>query len=119
MLRRALRLRCPLCGANGVWRAFGQLRERCPGCGYAFEREEGYWVGGLIVNLAVAMFVAVVVLAIGFAIFGASLPFWYGLVAAGLMIVVPIVCYPWSKTLWIVVDLRINPYSEDEQPPVR
>lgn len=41
MIRRALRLRCPVCGAGGIWRSFGQFVERCPGCGYRFEREEG------------------------------------------------------------------------------
>ena len=119
MIGRALRLRCPLCGARGIWRSFGQLKARCPGCGYRFEREEGYWTGGLIVNIAVAMAAFFVVLVGGFVRYGANLPLWLTLVAAGLMIVLPIVCYPWSKTLWMVVDMRINPYSSEERPDVR
>jgi uncharacterized protein (DUF983 family) len=119
MIRRALRLRCPVCGSGGIWRAFGQLVERCPGCDYAFEREEGYWTGGLIVNLAVAMFVFFLVLVGGFIAYGASLPVWLAVLAGALMVVLPIVCYPWSKTLWMVVDLTINPYTTDERPRTR
>jgi uncharacterized protein (DUF983 family) len=119
MVRRALRLRCPVCGSRGIWRAFGQLVECCPGCGYAFEREEGYWTGGLIVNLAVAMFVFFLILVGGFLVYGASLPVWLAVLAGALMVVLPIICYPWSKTLWMVVDLTINPYTRDERPPIR
>jgi uncharacterized protein (DUF983 family) len=118
MIRRALRLRCPLCGARGIWREFGQLVDRCPGCGYAFEREEGYWTGGLIVNLAVAMAALVVVLVAGWIRYGATLPVWVTLLAAATMLVLPIVGYPWSKTLWMVVDLKINPYTDEERPEV-
>jgi hypothetical protein len=39
--------------------------------------------------------------------------------AGALAIVLPIACYPWSKTLWMVVDLRINPYTPDERPRIR
>jgi uncharacterized protein (DUF983 family) len=116
MIRRALRLRCPLCGASGIWRAFGQLVDRCPGCGYAFEREEGYWTGGLIVNLSVAMAALILILVAGWTRYGATLPVWVTVLAATTMMVLPILGYPWSKTLWMVVDLKINPYTDEERP---
>ncbi len=119
MIRRALRLRCPLCGTGGIWRSFGQLVERCPGCDYEFEREEGYWTGGLIVNLAVALLAFFLVLVGGFVRFGTSLPTSLAVFAGALMIVLPVVCYPWSKTLWMVIDLSIHPYAPHERPPVR
>ncbi len=52
-------------------------------------------------------------------VYGATLPVWLTVMAGALMIVLPIVCYPWSKTLRMVVDLRINPYSSGEQPRIR
>ncbi|MGH3922774.1 MAG: DUF983 domain-containing protein [Pseudonocardiaceae bacterium] len=119
MIGRALRLRCPLCGVGGIWRAFGQLVDRCPGCGYAFEREEGYWTGGLIVNYTMAMAALLVILVAGWIRYGATLPVGVMVLAAATMIVLPILGYPWSKTLWIVVDLRINPYTDEERPEVR
>ncbi|MGH8902088.1 MAG: hypothetical protein ACRDYA_10490 [Egibacteraceae bacterium] len=119
MIRRALRLRCPLCGAGGIWRAFGQLVDRCPGCGYAFEREEGYWTGGLIINYVVAIAALIGILVAGWVCYGATLPAWVTMLAAATMIVLPTVGYPWSKTLWMVVDLTINPYADEERPEIR
>lgn len=119
MIRRALKLRCPLCGARGIWRAFGQLVDRCPGCGYVFQREEGYWTGGLIINLAAAMAALIGILVAGWVRYGATLPVWVTLSAAAMMVVLPIVGYPWSKTLWMVVDFKINPYTDEERPEVR
>ena len=54
-LSRGLRKRCPRCGGKRIFRSWGQLKDTCPTCGYAFVREEGYWVGAVIVNTAVAM----------------------------------------------------------------
>ena len=60
-LVRALLARCPVCGSRGIWRSYGQTVDACPGCGYRFSREEGYWAGALIVNIGVAMFLFFVV----------------------------------------------------------
>ena len=53
MLVRAARKRCPLCGTKGQFTRWTRLRDTRPGCGYRFERESGYWVGAIIINLAV------------------------------------------------------------------
>src|SRR5436309_2228096 len=51
--RRALRLRCPECGVSpmfmpaiktrSIWNWFTPL-DGCPRCGYAYERESGYFL---------------------------------------------------------------------------
>jgi uncharacterized protein (DUF983 family) len=50
---RALRLRCPECGVSPVFVPLGRVRgiddwlrplDGCPRCGYAYEREPGYWL---------------------------------------------------------------------------
>src|SRR5262245_19155102 len=52
---RGLRLVCPVCGEG---RLFYPLRfkmyERCPVCGFVYEREEGYFTGAMAVNLVIA-----------------------------------------------------------------
>src|SRR5437773_531573 len=50
MLRRGLRRRCPRCGARGVFVSWFRMAERCPGCGYRFEREEGFFLGAYVIN---------------------------------------------------------------------
>jgi hypothetical protein len=47
------------------------------------------------------------------------LPVWVTLSAAAMMVVLPIVGYPFSKTLWMVVDFTINPYADEERPKIR
>ena len=50
---RALRLRCPMCGISPIfvpWHRLNSLRnwftplDGCPRCGYAYERETGYFL---------------------------------------------------------------------------
>lgn len=85
------------------------MLERCPGCGLRFEREEGYWVGALIVNTAATSVAFLVVLFGGMAAFWPEVP-WVALTvtAALVNLVVPVVFYPWSKTIWMAVDVALH-----------
>lgn len=99
-----------MCGRERVFRRFFTMKSSCPHCGYRFEREAGYWVGALIVNIAVAeawfalLFGAVVI---------ATMPDveWMWLLVVALITngLLPIVFYPHSKTLWMALDLYFHP----------
>ncbi|MFN2524785.1 MAG: DUF983 domain-containing protein [Actinomycetota bacterium] len=104
-LIRALAGRCPLCGSKGIWRSFGQTVDRCPGCGYLYEREEGYWVGGLIVNIAFAMALFFLLFVGGMLLTWPDVP-WTVLLIVNLvgLGVGPILFYPLSKTIWVWLD---------------
>ena len=49
-LSRALRLRCPLCGKAPIFRDWFRVHPRCAGCGWAFDREPGYFLGSIYIN---------------------------------------------------------------------
>ena len=85
------------------------MAERCPRCGLLFEREEGQWVGAMIVNFAVAMLALVAVLAVGLLLTWPDVP-WTGLtvVAVVMVVAVPVALYPWSKTVWVAIDLLMH-----------
>ena len=114
LVARGLRKRCPRCGAGKAFRGWFTMREACDACGYHFEREEGYWVGALIVNMAVAevwfalLFVTVILL---------TMPDvgWEPLLAVAVVTntVLPILFYPYSKSLWMAIDLFIHPLPPD------
>src|SRR5205085_1266842 len=53
MLWRGLRRRCPRCGAGKLFTRWFRMVERCPGCGYRFQREEGFQLGGYLINFGV------------------------------------------------------------------
>lgn len=116
MLGRAIARHCPRCGGGGIFSNWAALHEHCTTCGFKFEREPGYWVGALIVNMAVSLFVFLVTLVGGIAITWPEPP-WNLLSAAtiGVMLVVPIVFYPWSKSIWMAIELSYHKLEEKEQ----
>jgi len=118
LISRGLRRRCPVCGNKGIFKSWGQLKDRCPHCGYSFVREEGYWVSAIIVNVGVIQSLFVVVF---IAIVLATAPEvpWAPLLAVGIVmnLVIPIWFYPRSKTLWMAIDLFFHPREATERMP--
>jgi uncharacterized protein (DUF983 family) len=115
-LGRGLRKRCPNCGAAPIFTGWFRMKERCPGCGMKFEREEGFFAGAVFVNLALAEVALFVFIVIAFA---ATLPDPPTLaIAAGgvvISILLPILLYPYSKSVWAAIHLGMTPLDPDEQ----
>lgn len=110
-LRRALVLRCPRCGARGVFDSWLRPKPSCPSCGQPIERpEEGYYLGSLLVNLIIAELLPMVALV---CVLLATWPHppWnlllYG--GAALAVVSPFAFYPFSKLVWLALDQFIQP----------
>jgi hypothetical protein len=92
--------------------------DRCPGCGYRFEREEGFQLGGYVINFGVTEGLVCLVVA-GYILAAANNPdvsLWpvavAGLIAA---VVTPIVFFPFSRTIWAAIDLALTPLDVIEQ----
>lgn len=104
-VRRGLAGRCPRCGARGIFTGMADLKRACPTCGLVFEREEGYWVGAMIVIFALVEIVFAAVLVLGIALTWPDVP-WTALLVAGLVFngVVPFVGYGWAKATWLGLD---------------
>ena len=114
MISRALGRRCPRCGgpAFDSWYA---MDENCGQCGLKFEREPGYWVGAVIIN-TVVIFATFLVSFGGMVLLTWPEVPWAAVLAVTLTInlVVPIVFYPISKTLWLALELSWHPLEPDE-----
>jgi uncharacterized protein (DUF983 family) len=114
LLIRAFRKRCPRCGAGKIFKSFWALHDNCPNCDYRFEREEGYWVGAIIINTAVT---ETLFLAVFLTILFASLPDirWLPLLATALVLngIFPVVFFPYSKTIWMGLNMYFNPASRN------
>jgi uncharacterized protein (DUF983 family) len=110
LLARALTRRCPACGSPGIFKSWFALKTECPGCGLVFDREEGYFLGAMMVNLAASELIFALALV---ALVLATWPtppwkvIWIGAVVG--MAVVPLIFYPFSKTVWIAFDLSFRP----------
>jgi len=111
ILGRALLRRCPQCGASGIFRTFFQQRDVCHRCQLRLDRgEKDFFIGAYTINLIVA---ELLVFFGGLAVLLATWPdvpwdlLMYGMVV--LMVVAPIVLYPWSRQLWLAIDLIFQP----------
>ena len=118
LLARALHRRCPYCGSPGIFAGWFSLRERCPTCGVAFEREDGYFLGAYAVNLLIAEF-----LGMGLAVLllvGTDLPL-RSLVAVAAVAAVglPILFFPYARTLWMALDLLLDPPERQAERRLR
>ena len=113
---RALRRRCPRCGSSGWFRMWlRRTGERCPVCGIKVERHEGFMLGSLALNTIVTFFLLMVVIVVGFVL---SYPHIAvaPILAVGVVvaIVVPVVLFPISVTVWAAVDLIARPVETVE-----
>lgn len=115
MMGRAVARRCPRCGDGDIFSSWFTLREDCPTCGLRFEREQGYWIGAIIINTTVisVLFLAVFV---GGILLTWPEPEWGPIlgVTIAVNLIFPIVFYPLSKTIWMAAELSWHPLEEDE-----
>jgi uncharacterized protein (DUF983 family) len=113
---RAFRLRCPNCGGGPILRTWFRFRVHCPSCGLPLERgEHGYQVGSYMFNLVASELIfALVFLAV--LIWTWPTPPWtllqYG--GIGLMVLAPLLFFPFSKTLFLAFDLLFRPATREE-----
>ncbi|MFN2608751.1 MAG: DUF983 domain-containing protein [Acidimicrobiales bacterium] len=118
MLARGLAKRCPVCGSGGLYEGWFRMRDRCPGCGYRFEREEGFFLGAYLVNLAVTEGLLLVAGIIPTIVFLARNPdaSILPIMAVGLVVAVvaPIAFYPLARTVWSAIDLILRPADARE-----
>lgn len=81
-----------------------------------FEREEGFFLGAYFVNIVLTQTAIVAYVAVAFALTLPDAPLIAILAGAMLIaVVVPLVSYPWSRTLWSAVHLLMAPLEPQEQ----
>lgn len=111
MFLRAIRRRCPVCGAGPLFQGWFKMKDHCPGCGIRTRRgEDGYTLGALWFNLFLAESITTT-------IFVTTLirtwpnPPWDWLQIAGPIeaIVIPLVVWPFARTLFLAFDLCFRP----------
>lgn len=90
-------------------RWFG-LEERCPSCGLSTDRGDGSWVGALGLN-TIASFSLLFfgLLAAFLAWWPEAPPLWLSGAAVGVALVVPVLALPFSRLVWLAVELALRP----------
>lgn len=119
LLWRGLGRRCPLCGSDGVFESWFDVRDRCPRCNFPIRREEGHWIGAVGINTIVTFTALVLTLVVSFALTWderrAAPIFIAAFLVAG---VTPFAFYGSSQTVWSAIDLAMRPLepADDVDP---
>lgn len=116
MFGRGLVRHCPRCGGHPVFDSWFRMAERCPGCGLRFEKENDFFLGAYVVNLAVTegLLLAGIFVYILVRVGHPDLP--VAPVVAGavaLAVLAPLAFFPFSRTIWAAVDLAMRPDRDD------
>ncbi len=80
------------------------MHECCPRCGYRFIQEEGYFLGGYALNLVIAEVLGLGVILV-FLLRSDLSVLWQQIIAVTAAVLLPVVFYPFSRTLWMALDL--------------
>lgn len=112
---RGITRACAVCGRRGLTRRGVSLRDHCPRCGFQFERKPGHFVGAVGMSTIFTFGLLLITLVVGILItwpdvepgplLGAMIP---------IAVIVPILVHPTAKTLWVAVDLSMNPLRPGE-----
>lgn len=110
-LARGIRRRCPLCGGGDLFRSWLEPRPACPRCGLRLDRgESDFFLGGFTLNFIAAELLLAVSLAVAVVVTWPDVPWdWLLWGGAPLMVLTPILFFPFSRTLWLALDLAMRP----------
>jgi uncharacterized protein (DUF983 family) len=116
MFRRAIVLKCPLCGSRRTFIRRWMLRyERCRTCGIRWHREHGFELGPIALNIVITFFTLGVGMVVAFVATAPDFP--VGLLTIGFVVgavVVPLLAFPFTNTLWMAFDLLSHKPDERE-----
>jgi len=115
LLKRGMHRRCPVCGAKKLFRRWVQMADDCPQCGLHFQRVPGQWLGSWFINICLAQ-VLVIGIVLGGSLASYPRPQIVPIAICGglAMVVFPFGFFPYSRTLWLAIDLAMRPLEFDE-----
>src|SRR2546421_8671771 len=102
-LLRCLRLRCPVCGLPSIVQRPFKIKHHCPSCDALFMREEGFFVGAILVNVVTTEIFILIIYLICLVLLGIN----YQLVLTILFIsalLFPVAFYHHSWSIWLGFD---------------
>ena len=118
VLFRGCTKRCPVCGQGHLFETWFRILDRCPRCNLRFERIEGHFSGDIGVNTIVSFGALMIVLMVGFLAFWPTPPIVPIIVLAAVIAgIMPLVFLPFSKTIWLALDLLMRPLEKGEVGP--
>ena len=116
LLGRGLRLRCPNCGKGPVLRGWFRTQVRCGSCGIRVERgEHDYFMGSMLLNFSLTGLLLLVGVAVFLVVQWPDVDWdWLEWGAPVAMIALPVILFPFTKLLWLAIDIAMRPVTAEE-----
>jgi uncharacterized protein (DUF983 family) len=105
---RAIRLRCPACGEGRLYRSLLDTHKGCSKCGMLFEREQGYFVGAVYVNVMVTLFLIVSTYLITI-IVAPDYDSGVQIILFVMALAIPLSLFRHARSIWLALDYFIDP----------
>jgi len=102
-LARGAALRCPVCGRAGVFQKPFRVRHHCPACLALFQREEGFFVGAIMINVVTTEAAVMAAAGAGLLLFAVRDALLLPLLFA-VALLFPVAFYHHSWSLWLAAD---------------
>ena len=113
-IRRALTLRCPACGNSSIIQKPFHIKHHCEHCHALFKREEGFFVGAILMNVVVTELIILVVCFFALLLLGLDYDDVLKVLFA-VAILFPILFFHHSWSLWLAFDYLIESLPKYEK----
>jgi uncharacterized protein (DUF983 family) len=113
---RGLLRRCPYCGGGDIFSGWFTLKEHCPHCQTSFAIEDGYFLGSYSINLGLTSIIAIAAI-LWMIIWSDMSVVSMQISAVALAVLIPLFLYPYSLSLWMMLDLVIHPPGDFSRQP--
>ncbi|HMD27209.1 MAG TPA: DUF983 domain-containing protein [Steroidobacteraceae bacterium] len=118
VVRDALRLRCPNCQQGPVLARWpNKIFPECASCGLSFFREQGYYIGGMMITYGLTLAVVIPVFLVSLVLPDLRIVSENARFALWVLFAVPLsfLLMPCAYSLWLHLDFWLEPWK----PPQR
>lgn len=112
-MKRCLRLRCPACGQSLIAQSPFKIRHHCPSCGVLFQREDGFFVGAITINVVITELIVLALYLTCLLTMNNYQLILVVLFVVGLLF--PVAFYHHSWSLWLSLDHLIESLPQYRQ----
>lgn len=113
-LLRCLRLRCPVCGDSLIIQSPFKIRHHCPSCGALYQREDGFFVGALTINVVTTELIILLLYLACIFLLNSYQLIIVVLFIAGLLF--PVAFYHHSWSIWLSLDYLVEGLPHYKRP---
>ncbi len=115
LLFRGATRACPVCGQRGLTQRVVDIVASCPRCDFRFERKPGHFIGAVGINTIITFGLILISILGGLYLAWPDPEFWPLIIAPfAVAAFVPPLLQPTAKTLWVGIDLMMNPLEAGE-----